>query len=42
MRLVKDNQLDPQVPVSFSELLDRLFNDSLVRVEAIQPGSRHR
>lgn len=28
MRLVKYNQLDPQVPASFSGMLDRFFNDS--------------
>lgn len=28
MKLVKYNQLDPQVPASFSGMLDRFFNDS--------------
>ncbi len=29
MKLVRYNQLDPQVPASFSGMLDRFFNDSL-------------
>jgi HSP20 family protein len=29
MKLVKYNQLDPQVPASFSGMLDRFFSDSL-------------
>jgi HSP20 family protein len=28
MKLVRYNQLDPQVPASFSGMLDRFFNDS--------------
>lgn len=28
MKLVKNNQLDPQLPVTFSGMLDRFFNDS--------------
>lgn len=28
MKIVKYNQLDPQVPASFSGMLDRFFNDS--------------
>jgi HSP20 family protein len=29
MKLVRYNQLDPQLPTTFSGMLDRLFNDSL-------------
>lgn len=29
MKLVRYNQLDPQVPATFSGMLDRLFNDSM-------------
>ncbi|GMQ27063.1 Hsp20/alpha crystallin family protein [Algoriphagus sp. oki45] len=28
MKLVRNNQLDPQLPVTFSGMLDRFFNDS--------------
>ncbi|GMQ29194.1 Hsp20/alpha crystallin family protein [Algoriphagus confluentis] len=28
MKLVRNNQLDPQMPVTFSGMLDRFFNDS--------------
>lgn len=29
MKLIRNNQLDPQMPASFSGMLDRLFNDSV-------------
>ncbi|TDQ16411.1 heat shock protein Hsp20 [Algoriphagus boseongensis] len=29
MKLVRYNQLEPQVPASFSSMIDRLFNESL-------------
>ena len=29
MKLVKYNQLDPQIPTTFSGMLDRFFNDSV-------------
>lgn len=39
MKLVRYNQLDPQIPASFSGMLDKLFNDSVdATVQQFKPA----